>query len=187
MSKTTAVSAALLAAACVGVAARADQPGKAKAVSDQLFVKEAVRGGMAEVKLGQLAQEQASSSAVHKFARRMVEDHTNANAELKTIANANGVELPGAIDRKHQKLMDKLSKLSGGDFDREYMEHMVRDHKHDVREFRELAKAKEDSPVKAFAANTLPTLEGHLVMAQKTNDIALAAKRSGSREVGSKR
>ena len=154
---------------------------------DVKFMQKAAADGLAEVELGKLAQQKALREEVQQFASRMVEDHTNANAELKTIAKANGVELPGAIDRKHQKLMDKLSKLSGGDFDREYMEHMVRDHKHDVREFRELAKAKEASPVKAFAANTLPTLEGHLVMAQKTNDIALAAKRSGSREVGSKR
>ena len=154
---------------------------------DVKFMQEVAADGLAEVELGKLAQQKALHEEVQQFAARMVEDHTNAGAELKTIASQNGVELPSAIDRKHQKLLDKLQKLSGGDFDREYMEHMVRDHKHDVKEFREHAKRKEDSPVKTFAANTLPALEGHLVMAQKTSDIAMAAKRSGSREVGSKR
>ena len=121
------------------------------------------------------------------FAKKMVDDHTKANDELKTIAQENAVQLPDGLDRKHQKLLDKLQKLSGGDFDREYMEHMVRDHKHDVKAFRKEAKRKEDSPVKVFAANTLPILEGHLIDAQKTNDIAVAPKRSGDREVGSKR
>ena len=72
-------------------------------------------------------------------------------------------------------------------FDRQFITHMVRDHKHDVKAFRKEAKAKEDSPVKVFAQNTLPTLEGHLMAAEKTYDIAEAAKRSGEREVGSKR
>jgi putative membrane protein len=154
---------------------------------DTRFIQKAAADSLAEIELGKLAQQKAMREEVQQFAARMVEDHTNAQAELKTIAGANGVELPTAIDRKHRRLLDKLSKLSGGDFDREYMEHMVSDHKHDVREFRERAKEKDASPVKTFAANTLPTLEGHLVMAQKTNDIALAAKRSGPREVGSKR
>ena len=107
----------------------------------------------------------------------MVDDHSNANAELKTLAQQNGIEMPTALNRKHQRLMDRLQKLQGGDFDREYMEHMVRDHKHDVKAFRKEAKAKEDSPVKVFAQNTLPTLEGHLVAAEKTYDIAQAPNR----------
>ena len=175
-------SALIVATASLALAANA-----ALSKHDTKFVQEAAEGGLAEVELGKLAQDKAIHAEVQDFAKTMVEDHTNANAELKTIANANGVELPGAIDRKHQKLMDKLSKLSGGDFDREYMEHMVRDHKHDVKAFRKEAKAKEDSPVKVFAQNTLPTLEGHLMAAEKTYDIAEAAKRSGEREVGSKR
>ena len=154
---------------------------------DVKFVQEVAADGLAEVELGKLAQQKAIHAEVQDFAKTMVEDHTNANAELKTIAQANGIQLPGGMDKKHQKLMDKLQKLEGGDFDREYMEHMVRDHKHDVKAFRKEAKAKEDSPVKVFAANTLPTLEGHLVAAQKTYDIAEAPKRSGNREAGSKR
>jgi len=154
---------------------------------DAKFVQEAAEGGLAEVRLGQLAQQKAIHAEVQDFAKKMVDDHGKANADLKTIAQQDGIELPASLNRKHQKLLDKLRKLTGGDFDREYMEHMVSDHKHDVREFRKEAKAKQDSPVKTFAANTLPVLEGHLLDALKTYDIAEAPKRSGNREVGSKR
>ena len=154
---------------------------------DAKFMQEAAADGLAEVELGKLAQQKAVHAEVQQFAARMVEDHTNANAELKTIASQNGVELPTAPDRRHAKLMEKLDKMVGGDFDREYMEHMVRDHKHDVKEFRREAKRKDDGPVKTFAANTLPTLEEHLEMAEKTSDIARAPKLAGDREVGSKR
>jgi putative membrane protein len=154
---------------------------------DAKFMQEVAADGLAEVELGKLAQQKAVHAEVQQFAGRMVEDHTNANAELKTIASQNGVELPTAPDRKHAKLVEKLDKMVGGDFDREYMEHMVRDHKHDVKEFRREARRKDDGPVKTFAANTLPTLEEHLEMAEKTSDIARAPKLAGDREVGSKR
>jgi putative membrane protein len=177
----------IAAIAAVGIVSLASGANAALSKKDSKFVQEVAADGLAEVELGKLAQEKAIYGEVQDFAKTMVDDHSAANAELKTIAKQNGIELPTAMDKKHRKLMDKLSKLTGGDFDREYMEHMVRDHKHDIRAFRKEAKAKEDSPVKAFAANTLPVLEGHLVAAQKTYDIAEAAKRSGKREVGSKR
>lgn len=154
---------------------------------DVKFVQEAAEGGLAEVQLGQLAQQKAVHAEVQDFAKKMVDDHTKANEKLKSIAQENGVQLPDRLNRKHQKLLDELQKLTGGDFDREYMEHMVRDHKKDVKDFRKEAKSKDDSAVKTFAANTLPVLEGHLLDAQKTYDIAEAPKRSGDREVGSKR
>ena len=175
-------SALIVATASLALAANA-----ALSKHDTKFVQEAAEGGLAEVELGKLAQGKAIHAEVQDFAKTMVDDHSNANAELKTLAQQNGIAMPTALNRKHQRLMDRLQKLQGGDFDREYMEHMVRDHKHDVKAFRKEAKAKEDSPVKVFAQNTLPTLEGHLMAAEKTYDIAEAAKRSGEREVGSKR
>lgn len=153
--------------------------------SDTKFMQKAAGGGLAEVELGKLAQQKAMHAEVKQFANRMVEDHAKANAKLEKIASANNVQLPAGVDKKTRKEMDKLSKLIGGDFDREYMKHMVKDHKEDVEDFRKEAKSHEDSEVKAFAQETLPTLEEHLAMAQKTHDIADAIKRSGEREVGS--
>ena len=153
--------------------------------SDTKFMEKAAAGGRAEVELGKLAQQKAMRGEVKDFANRMVEDHTRANAQLEKIASANNVQLPDEVDRKTRKEMDKLSKLIGPDFDREYMKHMVKDHKDDVKEFRKEAKSKQASEVKAFAQDTLPVLEEHLAMAQKTYDIADASKRSGHREVGS--
>jgi len=153
--------------------------------SDAKFMQKAAEGGRAEVELGKLAQQKAMRAEVKEFANRMVEDHARANAQLEKIASAHNVQLPADVDRKTRKEMDKLSRLIGGDFDREYMKHMVKDHKEDVEDFRKEAKSNEDSEVKAFARQTLPTLEEHLAMAQKTHDIADAFKRSGDREVGS--
>jgi putative membrane protein len=152
---------------------------------DAKFLQKAAMDGLAEVELGRLAQQKAVHAEVKQFAARMVEDHGKANQELTRVASTNGVTLPTTLDKKHQKDVDKLSKLIGPDFDREYMKHMLKDHRKDVKEFREHAKSRKPNDATRFAAATLPTLESHLLAAQATNDIAQGSKRTGDRETGS--
>jgi putative membrane protein len=140
-------------------------PGKLSA-SDQKFVTKAAQGGQAEVELGKLATEKASSDEVKKFGQRMVDDHGKAGEQLKQLADSKGVTLPSDLEPKAKAEKDKLSKLSGEQFDREYMTYMVKDHKKDVAEFRHESKAAKDGDVKSFASQTLPTLEDHLKQAQ---------------------
>jgi len=130
--------------------------------ADQTFVKKAAQGGMAEVELGKLATQKASSEDVKKFGQRMVDDHTKANDQLKQIAANKGVTLPTDLDSKDQALKDRLSKLDGEKFDQAYMKNMVRDHTKDVSEFRKESTSGKDSDLKSFASQTLPTLEDHL-------------------------
>lgn len=143
---------------------------------DSSFVKKAAMGGMAEVELGNLAQQKASSDQVKQFGARMVQDHGKANDELKQIAGSKGIDLPAALDGKHRKDMDRLGKLSGAQFDKAYMNHMVDDHKKDIADFKKEANSGKDADVKAFAAKTLPTLEEHLKLAQSTNDAVKKSK-----------
>ena len=152
---------------------------------DAKFMQKAAADGIAEVELGKLAQQKAVREEVKQFATRMVEDHGKANEELKKIAAANNVQLPAEIERKHQKELEKLQKLVGPDFDRAYMKLMVKEHKHDVKEFREHAKSRKPNDVTKFAAATLPVLETHLESALATYDIVEAPKRTGDRKTGS--
>jgi len=137
--------------------------------ADEHFVMEAATGGMAEVALGKLAGEKASSAKVKEFGQRMVTDHSKANDELKALAAKKNIVLPSSIDAKHQATMDRLSKLSGTAFDRAYVADMLRDHQMDVASFRKEAQSGQDSDVKAWAASTLPTLESHLSAVQALN------------------
>ncbi len=130
------------------------------------FMKKAAVGGMAEVELGQLAQQKGSSARVKEFGARMVRDHSKANQELKQLAGLKGVTLPTALDSKNQKVVAHLQKLSGVAFDRAYMSDMVADHKEDIADFQTEGQGGKDPDVKAFATKTLPTLEEHLKMAQ---------------------
>jgi putative membrane protein len=145
--------------------------------TDQKFVRDAAEGGLAEVELGRLAVEKGSSESVKKFGQRMVDDHSKANDELKQIASAKGVDLPTNLSAKDKMLKEHLSKLSGPNFDKAYMEDMVRDHKKDVADFARESSAGGDTQVKQFATKTLPTLKEHL---KKAEDIAPSAKTSSS-------
>jgi putative membrane protein len=141
------------------------------------FIEEAAKGGMAEVELGQFAQEHASNPQVKQFAAKMVQDHSKANEELRSLAQAKGVTMPSAPKHTENHEMGKLAKLQGDAFDREYMDHMVKDHVKDVKEFQKQADKAKDADVKNFAANTLPTLQEHLKMAQEA-DAAVSGKQS---------
>ena len=149
-----------------------DAPKTASTLSsaDRDFLTKAAMGGMAEVQLGELAQKNGSSESVKKFGARMAQDHGKAGEELRQVANAKGVQLPADVDNKQKNEMQRLQKLSGADFDREYMKHMVDDHKKDVSEFEKQAKSGRDEQVKGFAAKTLPTLQEHMKMAQTVSD-----------------
>ena len=153
-------------------AAKGSDTAKATMLSstDRDFMTKAAAGGMAEVQLGELAQKNAASDAVKQFGQRMVQDHGKAGEELKQLASAKGVQLPTALDRKHTQDMARLQKLSGADFDREYMKHMVDDHKKDVGEFQKQAKSGRDEQIKSYASKTLPTLQEHLKQAQTVSD-----------------
>ena len=143
-------------------------PAAAKQQSDQKFVMDAAKGGMAEVEFGKLAQDKASSDQVKNFGKRMVDDHSKANDELQTLAKNKNITLPTDLDPKDKALKDRLSKLSGAAFDRAYMNAMLRDHRKDVNEFKMESTSGQDADVKAFASKTLPTLEDHLKLAQQT-------------------
>jgi len=62
-------------------------------MGERNFVQEQIKDGLAEVKLGELAEKQASSPDVKQFASTMVQDHTRAGNQLKEIAQRENVEL----------------------------------------------------------------------------------------------
>lgn len=150
-------------------ASDAQQPkAKTAASPDQKFIKEAATDGKAEVELGKLASERGGSDAVKQFGQKMATDHGKANDELAQLAQQKGITLPSDLDAKHKKLHDRLSKLSGAEFDAAYMREMVRDHDKDVKDFQRESQRGKDADVKAWAAKTLPTLQEHDQLAKQT-------------------
>ena len=137
--------------------------------ADRQFLEKAAMGGRAEVELGNLATQRAQRPTVKDFGARMVKDHGAANAELARLAHAKGVEVPAALDPQHLALRDRLMALQGADFDRAYMQEMVKDHTQDLAEFEKAAQTAADQDVRSWAAATLPTMRDHQALARDIN------------------
>lgn len=137
---------------------------------DSEFAIKAASGGMMEVELGNLAMQKATNARVKEFARMMVDDHTKANSELKSLAASKNITLPATMGNDHQKHLDDLRAKSGADFDKAYMDLMVEDHDEDIDLFEKASNNAKDADVKAFAAKTLPTLRKHHESAKSIKD-----------------
>src|SRR5262249_32420393 len=157
-----------------------EQSANRLAAADSTFVTKAAEGGMAEVELGNLAKTNGSNTDVKSFGEQMVTDHSKASDDLKTIASQKGITLPTSVNSKQKAEFNRLQKLQGADFDREYMKLMVSDHRTDVNEFKKESEHGSDPDIKAFASKTLPTLQSHLQMAESTDAKVKGEKSSKS-------
>lgn len=140
---------------------------------DQKFVREAAQGGLAEVQLGQLAKDKAQSDEVKQFAQKMVDDHAKANEVLKSVAARENLTLPAEPNAEQKAVYDRLSKLSGAQFEREYMAQMVKDHDKTVDLFTREVEQGKNVELRDFAAQTLPTLSAHKNMAHHRHGSAM--------------
>ncbi|CAH0153517.1 hypothetical protein SRABI27_03393 [Pedobacter sp. Bi27] len=138
--------------------------------ADAKFTTQAAVGGMAEVELGKLALEKSSNSQVKEFATMMVKDHGMANTELMAIAKQKNITLPSTVDDEHKKKMDDLSKKTGADFDKAYVDAMVSGHKSTLKLMEDESRDGKDADLKSFATKTAPIVQSHLVMINKIND-----------------
>ncbi|HJV64094.1 MAG TPA: DUF4142 domain-containing protein [Geomonas sp.] len=141
---------------------------KGLTAAEKAFVKDAASSGDMEVQLGKVAQQNGSAQEVKDFGKRMETDHGKAGDELRSLASQNNLQLPAQMERKHQSMVDKLSKYSGAEFDKKYMAAMVNDHKKDIAKFKKASQKAKDPALKQWIDKTLPTLEEHLQLAKDT-------------------
>jgi putative membrane protein len=134
------------------------------------FAVSAADAGMMEVQLATLALSKATSGKVKEFAQMMLDDHTKANEELKALAQKKNITLPTTLSDKHQKKYTEMSEKTGADFDKEYCDLMVKDHKDVVEMFKKAQENSKDPELKAWASEKLPTLEHHLSMAERMKE-----------------
>lgn len=143
-----------------------DTPMEDEAEDLSEFMTKAASGGMMEVELGKMAQQQAQNQQVKDFGTMMVTDHSKANDELKALAASKNIILPDTIGEDHMDHVEELRNKKGGEFDEAYMDLMVSDHQEDVDMFEEASNNLQDAEAKAFAAKTLPVLQKHMAQAQ---------------------
>lgn len=134
------------------------------------FVKNALESGAAEIKTSQLALTNSKNPEVQAFAKMIIADHTDADAELKKISGSKVTN--DTLTVAHEQLLTSLSKKTGQEFDKEYMQAMVNDHENAILVFK-MGEENTDKKLKNFADKTLPTLQNHL---KQANAVCLGLK-----------
>jgi putative membrane protein len=139
----------------------------ALAGQDLKYFRQLAQGNIAEVELGKLAEKQAASDEVKKFARQMVDDHGKMLEEQQQLAKQKSVQTPRGPGRQHRAELRKLEKLSGEQFDRAYMNDMVKDHEKDLKLVQEAQHNVKDPELKAALEKSAPVIQKHLEMAKQ--------------------
>ncbi|NGZ94575.1 MAG: hypothetical protein CV089_00325 [Nitrospira sp. WS110] len=137
----------------------------------QSVLKQAADEMQVEMSLGQIAAQRASSKRVQEFGQHMAEDHKKVGQQIQLLALQQGITLSsdhGDEQRNNQdKKLEKLSKLSGHAFDREYMDYSIRDHEIAIEQFRQRAGIVKNQGVKQWILLVLPILENHREQAHR--------------------
>jgi len=130
--------------------------------ADADFMIDATLGGMQEVDMGKIAQQEGVNPRVKAFGNMMVTDHSKANDGLKKLAITKNIAIPDSLDDTHRAEIDRLDEQHGTDFDKTYIDMMVKDHEKDIDEFEKAADQVRDGDIKTFITQTLPILRVHL-------------------------
>jgi len=128
--------------------------------ADRRFVTKAAELNTEEVRLSELAAQQATNPEVRSFAQQLVNEHTAATTELSGIASRKGLEAMGREDYD-QRAATKLGKKSGADFDKAYVEKMVDAHEDAIDLFDKASRNAKDPELQSFASKMLPKLREH--------------------------
>jgi putative membrane protein len=130
-------------------------------VKDRQFIELAASQGLAEIKMARLALDKAESLEVRQFAQQMIEDHSRANDQLKSIAQRYRMPVPTSLDTQDQATYEKLAMMNGKDFDREYAKIQKKGHDRVISEYEKASNDLDNPTLREFAQTMLPTMKQH--------------------------
>ncbi len=143
---------------CAGMAQAQDTKS-----ADKTFIKDATEGSLAEVNFAKLALQKSQDPNVRKFAEKMIKDHEKLITDMKPFEAKYHVYPSGTPIMDHAKYQE-LKMKSGTDFDRAYVEAMVKDHNDDLQKFINEENSTADPDLKATVAKGAAVVREHTMM-----------------------
>jgi putative membrane protein len=134
---------------------------------DGKLIRDVITDNLLEVRLSQIAEQRATNPSVKQFAQRMVNDHSQLQSEWMAMASSNGMSVNPQLDNTDRAKVAQLSRLSGAEFDRAYMDLMIQNHQNAVSLLQNQGQYAQSAPVRARIANDLPLVQQHLGLAQQ--------------------
>lgn len=135
--------------------------------ADAAIVREVYTRNLVELRLAEIARKKSTNSSVKSFAERMRTDHLAMHKQVTSLVGQNGQPYRVGLGKMETQLAEvkQIEKLSGSQFDQQYMSSMVRHHQDNVRYSQTMANAARSAQVRTLLANSLPVLQQHLSLA----------------------
>jgi len=152
--------------------------------ADAAAMKQLAQANLNEIEGGKAAASKAQSPEVKQFAQKMVDDHTQMLNDLKSLAQQKGVSLPDSASIKDMAQMKLMERSSGAEFDKKYMDEMVKDHQKDAKDAQDLVGKAKDPDFKAAVQKASTKINEHLELAQR---IASSSAAGSTSSTGSKK
>jgi putative membrane protein len=122
------------------------------------------QANLKEIAISKLAQGKASTSEIRAYADQLVQDHTNADQMVATIAQKTGAHLH---ENAHGKQADKKLRSAGGvAFDRLFLQQTSSDQERLIRSLQQEREDASDDDIEALIDKIMPILEQHHELAQ---------------------
>lgn len=130
------------------------------------FLAQATQDSLAEIELCELALQKSSNDQVKVFAQQMIDEHSQMGREIEQLASRKKIDLPKKVSSEDKSSTAEMAKLNGQDFDRQFIEHNVKDHENDIKVFRHYAEQESDADIRSLAEKGVKMLTHHLNMAK---------------------
>jgi len=125
-----------------------------------------------EMKMGKMGKDQAQSSEVKEYSKSLIKDHQTADTKLMKWANQKKMKISREQNfrKESHAMMEDLGKLTGEEFDKEFLKHMTKDHDEALGMLDDY-KNKIQSPwLKEYVSEITPKLQSHKDIAQRLFD-----------------
>jgi putative membrane protein len=150
----------------------------------------AAAAGAGEIRESELAVRKATTPAVKSFARQLVADHRALVSDMKSLATKLNVtpdtaedDVRGVVKHAADDVKDLTDKKPGHDWDEQYIDHQINDHKDVLDKLQDAAKNTTDPELRAALEKATGKVQEHLTKAQAIKDNELkAAKDTASKK-----
>ena len=132
---------------------------------DSKLIFQMASSNIMEVRLGQMAQQKATNAAVKQFGQQMATDHTNLENQLTGLVSKNGTNFQPAMSKESEAEVSRLEKLSGAQFDQQYMTSMIQHHQTDISTLQSQSQSAKSAEARQMISASLPVLQQHLTLA----------------------
>lgn len=132
---------------------------------DREFAKQATYSNLAETAMGQLALTETEDESIRQFAQMMVTEHTQAQDELRYLAESYELEIPDTLNSEQQAIYEELGQLEGYAFDSAYISSQVVAHQQAQQIFQKQIDQGENPNILEYGSSVLPHINEHLALA----------------------